>query len=328
MGRKRRVSRFHGVLVIDKNQGPTSHDVVARVRRAFDTGSVGHAGTLDPMATGVLVVAVGEATKLVAYLTAADKEYDATVTLGATTDSLDADGTVVERAPVPECTLAEVSAAAVPFLGAGKQFPPKVSAIKVDGRPLYERVRRGEEVEVPERDVFVHDLEVKRVEGAEVDFRVRAAKGFYVRSLGRDLALALGTLGHLTALRRTASGSFTLAEAIPMEQLQAAAGGDEAAQGALRAALIPLTTAWTGPRLILDEAGVTDARHGKRVQPINVIEGVSGIAEVGDRVAALIDPTGEMVALARVDEFGSLAIARGFVPQSAPERVDTGDGRG
>ncbi len=340
MGRNRRASRFHGVLVVDKPRGPTSHDVVARVRRAFDTGAVGHAGTLDPMATGVLVVAVGEGTKLVAYLTAADKEYEATLTLGAVTDSLDADGKVVAQAPVPALSLDAVAEAAQTFVGAGKQVPPKFSAIKVGGRPLYERARKGEDVEVPERDVFVHALEVARVEGDEVDFRVRAAKGFYVRSLGRDLAVALGTVGHLTALRRTASGAFGLAGAVPMALVEAAAGGDPAARGELEAALLPLTTAWSGPRAKLDQEGVVDARHGRRVQPMNVLERTPGDPKSREEVIALLDEAGEMVALAREDDAECLAIVRGFVSQVVPQvvsqsvpqvvagRVDTGDGRG
>ncbi|MBW2464106.1 MAG: tRNA pseudouridine(55) synthase TruB [Deltaproteobacteria bacterium] len=313
---------------MDKLRGPTSHDVVARVRRAFDTGAVGHAGTLDPMATGVLVVAVGEGTKLVAYLTADDKEYEATLTLGAATDSLDADGKVVAEAPVPELSLDSVAEAAQTFVGAGKQLPPKFSAIKVGGRPLYDRARKGEEVEVPERDVFVHSLDVTRAEGDQVDFRVRAAKGFYVRSLGRDLAVALGTVGHLTALRRTASGRFDLAGAVPMAVVEAATGGDPVARAQLETALLPLTTAWSGPRATLDQEGVVDARHGRRVQPMHVLERTPGGPESRGEVIALLDEAGEMVALAREDDAECLAIVRGFVPQVAPGRVDTGDGRG
>ena len=297
MGRRGRRATVHGVLVVDKPQGPTSHDVVARVRRALDTRAVGHAGTLDPMATGVLVLAVGEATKLVRWLTADDKTYRATVTLGAETDTLDAEGEIVARAPVPPLDRAAVEVAALRFVGTYRQAPPAFSAIKVDGEALYARARRGEHVEVAEREVTVHRLDVLAVEGDRVELEVDAAKGFYVRSLARDLAGALGTRGHLTALRRTRSGPFALADALDSAQLEAAASGDDAARARLRAALLSPADACRGmPRTRLNARGVEDARHGR---PIRVADATDAEALAIDaEPVALLDHAGALVAVA------------------------------
>ncbi len=304
------------MLVVDKERGPTSHDVVARLRKVFDTGAVGHAGTLDPMATGVLVVAVGEGTKLVAHMTAQDKEYEATIALGALTDTLDAEGEVVERAEVKRLTRAEVEAVAGRFVGAGMQVPPKVSAIKVDGRPLHERVRRGEDVEVPSREVLVHELEIRDVRPDAIDLRVRADKGFYVRSLARDLAEALGTVGHLSALRRLRSGRFDLAMALPMGRVLAAARGDESARDEVVAALLSLPRAWSGPRTTLDDDGREDARQGRRVVATRrgAIEPEAGAGDV----VAMLDAGGAMIALGVVEEDGTLKVKRGFA-STGPE---------
>jgi len=266
MGRKD--ADVHGVLVIDKPRGPTSHDVVARVRRALGTRAVGHAGTLDPMATGVLVVAVGEATKLVRWLTEDAKSYRATVALGVETDTLDAEGQAVERAPIPaSLTLERARAVASErFSGTITQRPPAFSAIKVGGRPLHERARRGEVVEVPEREVTVHRLEVLALEAGALELSMDVSKGFYVRSLARDLARALETRGHLSALRRTRSGSFELAGALEGARLWLAASGDEAAREEVRAALVSPAAACAGmERVVLDAEGVSNARHGRPI---------------------------------------------------------------
>jgi tRNA pseudouridine55 synthase len=310
------------VLVVDKSRGPTSHDIVGRVRRAFDTGAVGHAGTLDPMATGVLVVAVGEATKLVAHLTAADKEYEATLSLGTETDSDDADGCAVRRAEVPWLTREIIETAAGRFIGPGRQRPPVVSAIKVDGKALHARVRRGEIVEAPERDVLVHSLTIIDFDETEIRFAVRAAKGFYVRALGRDLAVAVGTVGHLSALRRTKSGDFGLERAVPADTVFRAANGDDDAKRSLEDALVPLEEAWSGFRTTLTPDGVIDSRHGRAIVPDRrgPIEaaretadepGGAASAVAGD-VVALFDGSGRLVALARLEASETLKVARGF----------------
>jgi tRNA pseudouridine55 synthase len=244
-----------GVLVVDKPKGPTSHDVVARVRRALRTREVGHAGTLDPMATGVLVVAVGEATKLVPWLTAHDKSYRATLRLGVATHSLDAEGEIVEERPVLWDD-ARLEAAVQAELARSEQVPPAVSAIKVDGVAAHARVRRGEALELPARPVVVRRLTLLalRRDPPELDLEIACGKGYYVRSLARDLSERLGTVGHLTALRRLSSGPFTLDDAVALD-------------GPLDGRLLSLCAA--AERALgsveLTEEGVVRAGHGKRL---------------------------------------------------------------
>lgn len=244
---------MNGVLVIDKPRGPTSHDVVAKVRRALGTREVGHAGTLDPMATGVLVVAVGEGTKLVPWLTAHDKSYVATIHLGVGTNTYDAEGEVTETKPV-NADAAAIHAALEAEAARTEQIPPMVSAIKVGGVALHKRARRGEVVELQPRPVRVIHLAALRIAPPEVDVAITCAKGYYVRSLARDLAERLGTVGHLTMLRRTESGPFLEAEAIPL---------DEVAHDRM----LPIADAATRAigSVDLTEEGVVRARHGKKL---------------------------------------------------------------
>ena len=313
MARRGSQATVHGVLVIDKPVGPTSHDVVARVRRALGTRTVGHSGTLDPLASGVLVAAVGEATKLVRWLTADDKAYTATLFLGATTDTLDAEGKVVSRVPPPAgLDLAMARAAAARFVGTHLQRPPIFSAIKIGGRPLHELARRGEEVEVPEREATLHRIEILAVRPDAIDFEMECAKGFYVRSLGRDLAEALATVGHLTALRRSRSGAFRVEDAMSFETVERAASGDEAARAELFRALIPLTDACDAmPKVSLDAAGAVDAMHGRVVQ-LESARGAEDLAP-GLEPVALVDAAGALVAVARRTDTG-LQVIRGFRP--------------
>lgn len=306
---------MHGVLVIDKPRGPTSHDVVARVRRALGTRAVGHAGTLDPMATGVLVVAVGEATKLVRWLTEDAKSYRATVALGAETDTLDAEGRLVEQAPIPAGLTLERARAVVSerFVGAIMQRPPAFSAIKVGGRPLHERARRGEAVEVPEREVTVHRLEVLSLEGGALELSMDVSKGFYVRSLARDLARALETRGHLSALRRSRSGAFELAGALDGGRVWAAAGGDEVACEEVRAALIAPGAACAGmTRVVLDAVGVANARHGRPIAAPDAapLEQTPNAAPL-EQPIALFDEGGRLVAIGE-RRGSSIQVVRGL----------------
>jgi tRNA pseudouridine55 synthase len=282
----------HGVLVIDKPSGPTSHDVVQRVRRAFRTRAVGHAGTLDPMATGVLVIGLGEATKLLHYLSGVDKVYLATITLGTLTDSLDAQGRVLDSAPLPaDLSLAGVSRVAERFLGEQRQRVPDISAIKQGGEPLYQRVRRGEVVDAPERNVYVHALDILRVEQGNIELRVHCGKGFYVRSLARDLAAALGTLGHLSALRRVASGAFTLDDAIEASRL-----GD----ASTLPVLMPPAAALRGrPCVTLNAQGVIEVGHGRALSPAHLCDGA--LPEQGQEPVGLLDERGELRALGRAE---------------------------
>lgn len=293
----------HGVLVVDKPKGPTSHDIVQRVRRALKTRAVGHCGTLDPMATGVLVVAVGEATKLVPWLTSEDKAYAATIRLGIATDTLDAEGAVVEtRAPpaLRDVAFYNQCAAVLAERARAEQIPPAYSAIRIDGERAHEIARRGDVVDLPPRPVAVRSLEVTRAEGDSIDVVVEVAKGYFVRSLARDLAAGLGTLGHLTALRRTRSGAFTLSDAIEAEGIVASRLFD-LATAASRA--LPVTR--------LTEEGVEAAGHG---QPVR--------AEYMDTPhaspSAWLSPTGILVAIGEVPEGAPGRVLRGFPVVSDP----------
>jgi len=216
-----------GFLVIDKPTGLTSHDVVARARRALGTRRVGHAGTLDPMASGLLVLGVGRGTRLLTYVVGANKEYLATIRFGVATSTEDAEGEVTGRAEIAQVNQASLRAAMVTLTGAIMQVPSTVSAIKVQGKRAYARVRAGEEVVLAARPVQVDEFTLLRLgepnaQGSHVDCDVRVAcgSGTYVRALARDLGLQLGTLAHLTALRRTRVGDFTLEDAHDFTTIQ------------------------------------------------------------------------------------------------------------
>ncbi len=210
-----------GFLVVDKAGGMTSHDVVARVRKATGIRKVGHAGTLDPMATGVVVVAIGRVTRLIRYVQELPKEYVATGVFGVATDSLDADGAVLSRQPMP-VSAAEITAVLPRFIGTIEQVPPMVSALRVGGERLYQIARRGETVERDARPVTVYELDMTEFSPGpypEVGFRVLCGKGTYVRSLVDDIARSLGGHAHLSALRRTRVGSLTLDIALSVDRL-------------------------------------------------------------------------------------------------------------
>jgi len=206
-----------GLLLLDKPQGITSHDVVARVRLELGERRVGHAGTLDPMATGLLVLAVGPCTRLLRFAQSETKRYIGTVTLGVATDSLDADGQVLERRPVPTLGELEVNDAASTMIGAQRQTPPMVSALKVGGRRLHALARQGLEVERVPREITITQFNLRATEVPEVwSFDVTCSVGTYVRVLLSDLAQRLGTVGHLSSLRRLASGEHDVANALTM----------------------------------------------------------------------------------------------------------------
>jgi tRNA pseudouridine55 synthase len=219
-----------GLLVVDKPAGVTSHDVVARVRRWTRTRKVGHAGTLDPMATGVLLLGVGRATRLLGHLTLAEKTYEATVRLGLSTTTDDAEGDPLVRVPAGAVDETQVRQALGAMIGDLDQVPATVSAVKVDGRRSYERARAGEQVELQPRRVRIHELTVHDVRSAtgatgglvDVDLTVRCSSGTYVRSIARDVGAVLGVGGHLTRLRRTAIGTpdrgLTLADAVALPE--------------------------------------------------------------------------------------------------------------
>lgn len=215
-----RFDSLDGVLLIDKEPGMTSHDVVAIVRRRLGIKKVGHCGTLDPLATGLLLVVLGRGTKIQDLLMAEDKEYSGTMQLGVTTDSQDSDGEIVETRPVPPLTSDQIEMAFQYFHGDFYQTPPMVSAIKKDGVPLYKLARQGKVVEREARFVHVFTHEVKAIRLPEIDFRVVCSKGFYVRTYAHDIGELLRCGAHLRALRRTHSGRFSVENAITVEELR------------------------------------------------------------------------------------------------------------
>jgi len=262
-----RPTRGDGILVVDKPTGWTSHDVVARVRRLAGTRRVGHAGTLDPMATGVLVVGVGRGTRLLGHLALTGKSYAATARLGTATTTDDAEGEVTARRPAGHLTAETVRAAAAGLVGRLDQVPSSVSAIKVDGERAYARVRRGEQVAIPARPVTVYALrvtdvrtDVPDVPDVEVDLEVECSSGTYVRALARDLGAVLGVGGHLVALRRTAVGPFTVAAASCLDALEDALEDDGLellGLGAAASAALPHEVCSAGQALAVS--------HGRRL---------------------------------------------------------------
>ena len=258
---------LRGFLNIDKPGGVTSFDVVRAVRRVAGTRKVGHAGTLDPLATGVLPIAIGDATRLVDELVGARKRYHAVLTLGVETDSYDCDGETVATADASGLTREAVEAAVEPFRGDSMQTPPAYSAVKRGGVPAYRAARSGKPHRLEPRPVTVHALQLVELRAAgdtfEVTIDVECGKGFYVRSLAHDLGRALGVGGHVSALCRTAVGPFTVEEATPLDRaiVRLQAGEHEQLVHAPDVAL----TSW--PALILEAASVGGVRHGRDVHP-------------------------------------------------------------
>ncbi len=284
-----------GLLVVDKDPGMTSHDVVALARRALGVRKVGHAGTLDPMATGILVLGVGAATRLLGHLAGHDKTYAATIRFGQTTVTDDREGEVLVVAPAGGLTDDAVRVALAAQTGPLQQVPSAVSAIKVDGVRSYDRVRAGEEFELTARPVTVHDLQVHRIsrptpELVDAEVTVTCSTGTYIRAIARDAGAALAVGGHLTALRRTRSGPFGTDRARPVA---------DAAASLLAGAgpgFVPLTAAATAvfPERRVTAAEAVDLGHGKRL----AATGVPGLH-------AAVDPTGRLVAL--VEDSGPTA---------------------
>lgn len=210
-----------GILMVDKPSGCTSHDLVDLVRRRFRFKKVGHCGTLDPLATGLVILTLERGTKIQDLLMSEDKVYEGTLRLGISTDSQDADGKVVEEKPVPPLAAEQITAAFARFDGDFKQTPPMVSALKRGGVPLYKLARKGQVVEREPRPVHVYRHEVRAIRLPDVDFMVECSKGFYVRTYCHDIGEALGCGGHLAALRRTRSGNFDVAEALTADRIKA-----------------------------------------------------------------------------------------------------------
>jgi tRNA pseudouridine55 synthase len=278
-----------GVLVCDKPAGMTSHDVVARVRRLAGQRRVGHGGTLDPPATGVLVLALGRATRLLPFLPTEPKRYLAEVVFGAETDTLDAAGTVTATAEAAGVEEAGLRAALAGFVGPQEQVPPMVSAIKVGGERLYAKARRGEQVERASRPIVIHDLELLDFAGGErprATLAVVCSGGTYVRSLAADLGRALGTLAHLAGLRRTAVGRFTEAEAHTLEEL--------AGEGRLGAVVLdPAAAMASTPARALAVAEAAALANGRTLDPTGQPGPVAAVGPDGRLVAVIEDSAGQ-----------------------------------
>lgn len=290
----------HGVLLVDKESNMTSHDVVARARRAFGTRRVGHAGTLDPMATGLLVVLLGEATKLSSVLSTDRKTYETTIAFGVSTDSLDADGRVTKRLELPPNWLSDdqLSAALASEKQRRVQVPPQVSAVKVDGERAYARARRGLETELEPRDVAVHELTLLERGAFHLRLRVTVSKGYYVRCLARDLGDTLGAPAHLTALRRTHSGPFSVADAAPLPLT-----GDERPLPLAEAARSCL------PALTVTLEGAERLRQGKIIGPDHVSAAGSNSEPREPLWAAFFE--NRLIALVKPSDAGEFRVQRG-----------------
>lgn len=276
-----------GLVVVDKPQGMTSHDVVARLRRFFSTRKVGHAGTLDPMATGVLVAGVGRGTKLLAHLVAHDKVYAATIRLGQATSTEDADGEIIASTDASGVTDAKIAQAVAELTGEIMQVPSAVSAIKIDGKRAHELVREGKEVEIPARPVTVFGFEIvdtrRHDQLVDVDVRVHCSSGTYIRALARDLGQSLGTGAHLIALRREAVGSFTLGDSRTLEELENSPTFSLSIDEALK-------RVW--PHLDVTEQEFADLAIGKWLEPRG-LEGVHAAVGPDGRVVALVQEKGK-----------------------------------
>ncbi|MGL6213617.1 tRNA pseudouridine(55) synthase TruB [Billgrantia desiderata] len=259
MARRRRGLPVNGVLLLDKPKGASSNHALQRVRRLLQAQKAGHTGTLDPMATGLLPVCLGEATKFSAHLLEADKVYRTRVQLGAVTDTGDAEGEVIERCAVPSLTAADVERVLERFRGEIEQTPPMYSALKHQGRKLYELAREGKSVERAVRRVTVYDARLLAFEGDAFELEVRVSKGTYVRTLAEDIGRALGSGAHITALRRLGTGPFDSEGMLPIEALEALAGQDER-----EAALLPVDVLVAHlPRLDVDESARQRLVHGQ-----------------------------------------------------------------
>ncbi len=292
---------LEGVLVIDKPSGPTSSDVVLKVKRLLHADRVGHTGTLDPLATGVLPLCLGRATRLSQFFTEADKSYRAEVRLGVRTDTGDSLGKVLEERAVPVLAPAQVEAALATLRGEQLQTPPMYSAVKIAGERLYEAARRGEEVARAARPIRVDRFELIALAPAGLAVEVDCSKGTYVRTLVEDLGEKLGCGAHLTALRRLRSGRFGLEEALSLEALERTLPPEREALA--KGKLFSMERAVeTLPRLTLDAAAAQGVRHGR----------VPSATAAPEGLLALFDQAGTLLAMARADGKGGLQLQRVF----------------
>lgn len=303
------VTVWDGVLNVHKACGWTSHDVVARLREIIGVSKIGHAGTLDPAATGVLPVLIGKGTRIAEYLMDWKKEYLAVMRLGETTDTQDATGTVLTRCSAEGLTQAEIRDVVLQFQGTLKQLPPMYSAVKVGGVPLYKAARAGRTVERRLREVTVHEIEVLETSGQDVSVRVACSKGTYVRTLCADIGQRLGVGGHLLSLQRSRVGPLGIQDALTLDQIQS-----RVHLGVLGESIMPLDQALESfPALVVSDAAAARAMHGVPV-PVQAVEGHEGSElppELAGHIARVKTRGGLLVALVRVPAIPVQSIVQG-----------------
>jgi tRNA pseudouridine55 synthase len=285
-----------GVLLVDKPAGPSSHDIVRDVRKALHTRAVGHAGTLDPFATGLLVVVVGRYTRLSPYLTDDDKEYEATIAFGRSTTTDDPEGETVDTGDASVVDEARLRQALLAKLGNTEQRAPVYSAIQVDGERLYAKARRGEEVTAPVRTIAIREIELLAFEPPHATIRVRCAKGTYIRALARDLGDDVGCPAHCALLRRTESGAYRVSDAMPLASLTS-----ETARAALRVG--PSAVPGLAP-FVVDDAQKSALSMGKRLPADDSLrDGELALAHQDGELVAIVAREGETIRVVR--GFGS-----------------------
>ncbi len=298
---------MNGILIIDKPAGPTSFEVVRRVRALLKADKAGHTGTLDPLATGVLPVCVGAATKIAGFISEGNKSYDALIRLGLETDTLDAAGQVIAEGRVPNLSGPVLEAVLAKFRGSYLQVPPMFSAVKVGGKRLHQLARMGQTVRREPRPVEVHELSLRDFSAAEIAISLTCSKGFFVRALAHDIGRELGCGGHLKALRRTASGPFTLDQALGLERLTALASGVDV-EAAVGPHLLSANEALANmPAIQVSAAEAGRVAHGV---PIEWPAGTGRVRVLG--------PDGALLAIAELGKGPRLHYHRVLVDLNAP----------
>jgi len=303
MGRRNKKGRdLTGIIIIDKPTGRSSNHVLQQVKRLFNANKAGHTGSLDPLATGVLPVCLGEATKVSSYLLDADKQYHVTCQLGVVTDSGDSDGVVISTSVIPEFTQQDVVALLPRFIGELDQVPPMFSALKHQGQPLYKLARQGIEVERKARQITIYDIKLLAITADSFTLDVRCSKGTYIRTLVEDISHALGSTGHVTMLRRVAAAGYMEQQALTIEQLMASA---ENGLPALDELLLPAEDAlpdW--PSVVLSDYSVAAIRLGQAIKVEQTFERAN---------VRLFDPQQQFIGLAEMTDAGMVQPKRVFV---------------
>jgi len=303
MGRRNKKGRdITGIIIIDKPTGRSSNHVLQQVKRLFNANKAGHTGSLDPLATGVLPVCLGEATKVSSYLLDADKQYHVTCQLGVVTDSGDSDGVVISTSVIPEFSEQDVLTLLPEFIGQLDQVPPMFSALKHQGQPLYKLARQGIEVERKSRQITIYDIQLLAITADSFTLDVRCSKGTYIRTLVEDMSHALGSTGHVTMLRRVAAAGYQQQQAVTIEQLIASA---EQGLPALDVLLLPAEDAlpdW--PTIALSDYMVTAIQQGQMIKVEQTFERAN---------VKLFDPLQQFIGLAEMTEAGMVQPKRVFV---------------